>query len=106
MTTKIIEKTWGHEAIVYNNEYCVKTLSISPASKTSQHYHRIKHETMTVVSGVAYMHFVNKTVVLHEGKSIIIEPKTTHCIENPSSTLPLLIVESSTFDSAEDSVRV
>ena len=103
---KIVEKTWGYESIFYNDKYCAKTLTIYPNQKTSYHYHPIKHETITIVSGVANIVISGNNNVLTENQSVLIEPNTPHSIHNLSSELNLLIAEASTKDHEKDSIRI
>lgn len=102
----IIFKTWGYEKIFYNELYCAKTLTLHPDEKTSMHFHPKKHETITVVSGIANVNIQGKDNVLIENESVIIEPGTKHYIHNLSGSHNLLIAEASTKDSTDDSIRV
>jgi quercetin dioxygenase-like cupin family protein len=103
---KIIQKSWGYESIFYNDLYCAKTLTINPDQKTSYHYHPVKHETITVVSGIANININGKNNILEQNQSVVLEPNTPHYIHNISSKLPLLIAEASTKDDPQDSIRI
>jgi mannose-6-phosphate isomerase-like protein (cupin superfamily) len=103
---KIIQKSWGYESIFYNDLYCAKTLTINPDQKTSYHYHPVKHETITVVSGIANININGKNNILEQNQSVVLEPNTPHYIHNMSSKLPLLIAEASTKDDSQDSIRI
>jgi mannose-6-phosphate isomerase-like protein (cupin superfamily) len=103
---KIINKTWGYEYIFYNNEYCSKTLTIYPNQKTSYHYHPIKHEVITVVSGVANIVISGNNYILNQNQSVLIQPNTPHSISNLSLEENLLIAEASTKDNQSDSIRI
>jgi len=48
-----VEKPWGHEEIfaVSEGEYVGKTLHIDAGECLSLHYHRHKHETVSVLTG-------------------------------------------------------
>ena len=49
---KRVEKGWGHELWVHNDErYCGKLLFFNKGKKCSFHYHAIKHETFYLQSG-------------------------------------------------------
>ena len=106
----LVNKSWGYEKIYYNQDYCSKVLVIAPGASTSNHYHPLKHETMIVTSGEALIEFVSNGNVtqhfLQELDSVIIPPNTPHRIYNNSSANKLIIVESSTPDSPEDSIRI
>jgi mannose-6-phosphate isomerase len=52
----IIEKSWGYERILEQNEhYVVKLLHLNPNSRTSLQYHKKKHETLILISGISYL---------------------------------------------------
>ena len=106
LTPKIVQKTWGYESIFYNKLYCAKVLTINPNQKTSYHYHPIKHETITVVAGIANININGKNNIVEVGQSVLLEPNTPHYIHNISSELPLLIAEASTKDDPSDSIRI
>jgi mannose-6-phosphate isomerase-like protein (cupin superfamily) len=103
---KIVKKSWGFESIFYNDLYCAKTLTVYPDKKTSYHYHVDKHETITVVSGVANINIDGTDNVLTENMSVLISPNTPHFIHNISSKYNLLIAEASTKDNQKDSIRI
>lgn len=106
LTPKIVQKSWGFESIFYNDKYCAKTLTINPDQKTSYHYHPIKHEVITVVSGVANVNIDGNDNILEQNQSVMLAPNTPHYIHNISSKLPLVIAEASTKDNAQDSIRI
>jgi mannose-6-phosphate isomerase-like protein (cupin superfamily) len=103
---KIVQKSWGFESIFYNDKYCAKTLTIYPNQKTSYHYHPIKHEVITVVSGIANINISGNDNILEQNQSVMLPPNTAHYIHNISSKLPLVLAEASTKDNAEDSIRI
>lgn len=103
---KIVFKSWGFESIFYNSQYCAKTLTINPLQKTSYHYHKTKHEVITVVSGNANIHIDGKDNILTQNQSVVLEPNTPHYIQNTSSKIPLLLAEASTKDDPKDSIRI
>ena len=48
--TKIVEKGWGYELWIINNEkYCGKSLFFNENSKCSMHYHLKKEETCDLI---------------------------------------------------------
>lgn len=103
---KIVQKSWGFESIFYNDKYCAKTLTINPNQKTSYHYHPVKHEVITVMTGIANIHIDGNDNILKQNQSVMLEPNTPHYIHNISSKLPLVLAEASTKDSPEDSIRI
>lgn len=49
MKAKFVEKEWGHEIWLANNEkenYCGKILHINQGHTSSMHFHMEKHETL------------------------------------------------------------
>lgn len=58
--TDKVEKGWGHEVIIVNNElYCGKILHFNKGAKFSMHFHLKKKETWYVVSGVFLFRWIN-----------------------------------------------
>lgn len=106
----VINKTWGEERIFHNADYCSKCLIIAPGQSTSFHYHPVKDETMTIVSGSAQIKigdYINYTeYFLSELDSIRIPPGVCHKIYNSSNSNKLIILESSTHDDFNDSIRI
>ena len=46
------EKPWGYEELItLNDRYCFKLLFVKAGHRTSLQYHRVKHETMYLLSG-------------------------------------------------------
>jgi quercetin dioxygenase-like cupin family protein len=49
---KTVQKPWGHEEIwAITDRYVGKTLYINPGHRLSRQYHRVKMETIRVLSG-------------------------------------------------------
>jgi quercetin dioxygenase-like cupin family protein len=49
---KTVQKPWGHEEIwAVTDRYVGKTLHIEPHQRLSRQYHRVKMETILVISG-------------------------------------------------------
>lgn len=110
LSSNIVNKTWGEERIFYNGAYCSKALIIAPGESTSFHYHPVKDETMTVVSGSAQIKvgdYTNYTeYFLSELDSVRIPPGVSHKIYNSSNSKKLIIMEASTRDDPIDSIRI
>jgi len=54
----IVEKTWGSEEWIVNNElYCGKILRIKEGHYTSWHYHELKTETFQVLKGALKVYY-------------------------------------------------
>lgn len=55
-------KSWGSEIWVVNNEkYCGKVLRINASKHCSFHYHKVKEETLTVVSGQVLLLYADQS---------------------------------------------
>lgn len=110
ISPRIVSKTWGEERIFYNAEYSAKCLIILPKQSTSLHYHPVKDETMTVVSGFAEIllgnHLNYSEYFLSTLDSFRIPPGVSHKIHNPSDSKNLIIIESATHDDPRDSIRI
>ena len=59
-TTSFIEKGWGGEIIIVNNDlYCGKILRFNRGAKFSMHFHMKKRETWYVTSGLFTFRWIN-----------------------------------------------
>tara|TARA_R100000808_G_scaffold1950_1_gene8192 strand:- start:5008 stop:5370 length:363 start_codon:yes stop_codon:yes gene_type:complete len=112
---KKVEKTWGHELWLANNEtenYCAKILFIKKNKSTSMHYHVKKHETMHVLKGTLMVeglgdrhNFGHKFAMMaKEGESLEIERGRAHKLVAHHEDLT--IIEASTFHRDKDSYRL
>jgi quercetin dioxygenase-like cupin family protein len=83
---------------------------MNPHGATSMHFHIIKHETLLVAEGTLTIEILHEKThqkyELVKGESFVMPPGLPHKLINSSATQGLIIVESSTFDSPEDSMRV
>jgi quercetin dioxygenase-like cupin family protein len=104
-----VDKSWGYEELIYNEEYCTKLLVYTKRIASSRHYHQNKKETFIVTSGKFVIeigepnHPVMSSELYTPGDSITIPPGIVHrvrCIE------PGVIVECSTHDDPDDCVRL
>jgi mannose-6-phosphate isomerase-like protein (cupin superfamily) len=60
MTTSRVEKGWGYEVIIVNNDlYCGKILHFKTGAKFSMHFHMKKRETWYVTSGRFVFRWIN-----------------------------------------------
>lgn len=85
-----VEKPWGSEEWIVNNEkYCGKLLRIKKDHSSSWHYHKIKDEVMYVHSGKVNIihgheedmhHSLNKEIFLSAGESFHIPVGLIHKI--------------------------
>ena len=109
---KRVDKVWGHELWVYNNEeYCGKLLVFEEAySKFSMHYHIIKKESWYIQEGQFKFDWIDtETATLHTnvldvGDSVTIERGQPHQLTalKPNS----IVFEVSTEHFDEDSYRI
>jgi len=104
---KQVEKVWGREYWIVNDtcgNYCSKILKLRVGHKASLHYHREKHETFTVLAGLAIITSNGTTRVYSKGESVCIEPMIPHTFE--AYQFPAYILETSTLHSDDDVVRI
>jgi len=107
---KRVDKRWGWEDIYINDAmYCMKRLYIKAGCETSMHFHVIKHETLLVSSGTLTLSYKDgrggdHTVLLPEGEAFVVPPGLQHKLI--ATETDVMLVEASTTDHQEDSVRV
>ena len=112
---KRVEKPWGYEIWLANNEhenYCAKILFIEKNKSTSMHYHLKKHETMYVLKGTLMVDSISDrhnlgysfSMMAKEGESMEIERGRVHKLIAHQEDLT--IIEASTFHEDEDSHRI
>lgn len=109
-TTGRVEKGWGHETIIVNNDlYCGKILHFNTGAKFSMHFHLKKMETWYVASGSFLFKWIDTRTadiveeMLHVGDTITNEVGAPHqiiCLEEGD----IFEVSTQHFDS--DSYRV
>lgn len=67
---KIVQKGWGYEKWIVNNEkYCGKLLFFNKGKRCSWHFHKIKDETFYLQSGLISLYYgldedLSKSLVL------------------------------------------
>jgi mannose-6-phosphate isomerase-like protein (cupin superfamily) len=99
------EKVWGNECwLVNNEEYCGKLLYLKKNHKCSNHYHKLKHETFVITTGLVLMEYGDGDdyVVLKEYDAIEIPRGTPHSFTGITDAM---ILEVSTQHHEEDSFR-
>ncbi len=118
---KYVEKTWGYELHYRNDDrYCMKLLhfegppcdckiDMSDRSvSTSMHFHVLKHETLLVVRGTLTLELIiNKSSQIHKltpGTAWVICPGHIHRLSAIDG--PVDLIEASTRDYEDDSVRI
>lgn len=105
---KKVEKGWGYELWIHNDEkYCGKLLFFVKGKKCSLHYHKLKHETFYVQSGSLKCKFIDndieENIVLNAGDSKEIYQGLIHQMEALEDTV---MFEFSTQHFDEDSYRI
>jgi mannose-6-phosphate isomerase-like protein (cupin superfamily) len=80
-----VNKGWGHELIIHNDEkYCGKLLFFNAQKRCSLHYHKLKCETFYVQSGRLLLRYreLNETeekeVLLQAGDKFEVHPGLVH----------------------------
>ena len=80
-STKRVEKPWGCEIIIADNEfYTGKMLCINEGCRTSLQYHKEKDETFYVSSGKVMVETGDKKVTSSCNEVIRIKPNVVHRI--------------------------
>jgi mannose-6-phosphate isomerase len=79
---KHIQKPWGYEIwLAENNKYAGKIIHINKGSRLSLHYHRKKHETLYLHSGLLSITINGITSLMNPGECQEIKPETIHRFE-------------------------
>ena len=82
-----VEKPWGYELIwAHTGLYVGKILHINSGAALSYQYHRVKEETIYVLSGVLTLHVSDddsppRVIELRQGESFHITPGLRHRFE-------------------------
>lgn len=102
---KEVKKVWGKELIIVNNEkYCGKLLYLDKGAESSLHKHLVKQETFFSVEGQVALTIEGKDYMLNPySRPKTIEPGQVHSFGGITSAV---IIEFSTHDSPEDTLRV
>jgi quercetin dioxygenase-like cupin family protein len=110
---KKVDKEWGHELWLANNEkedYCGKILFIKKDCSTSLHFHSKKHETFYILEGKLKVDMVNTLIgkkvsyTLKEGETFEIERNDPHKLIAHKGSVKF--IEISTFHEDSDSYRI
>ena len=104
MILKEVQKLWGKEEWLVNNEmYCAKKLYLKKGFMCSYHYHKNKDETFVIESGQVCLNIEGKEQILNPKDIQRILPGQKHCFNSISNTA--LMLEISTHHEDSDSYR-
>lgn len=105
MNKNDIQKFWGWEREIVNEDYCGKILHLNYGFRSSMHYHKTKDETFLVVSGCVLVEFYDFYVILNHYDNIRVLPGTYHRFWGHTNT-KTEFVEFSTHHNDSDSYRI
>lgn len=97
-----VNKVWGEEQIIINEEYCGKILVINRRGKCSLHQHLKKKETFYILSGLIKMEMASRILIMHPGSQITIHPGSYHSFTGIEDSQ---VLEISTHHRDDDSYR-
>jgi mannose-6-phosphate isomerase len=81
-TPKIVEKPWGREIwYAHTGHYAGKVLEVTAGHRLSLQKHRIKEETLYLMSGKVRLTYGDETYDWEPGQFIHIPPDTVHRFE-------------------------
>jgi len=101
ISVRTVKKAWGIETWVCNCElYGCKWLDLWPGYTSSPHFHAVKDETLSVVSGrcCLYILVTGKTLKLRPGDTIRLMPGIAHRLFNPYRKSCCILEVSTTHD--------
>ena len=110
---KVVEKEWGREIWMANNEkenYCGKILQINQGYNSSMHFHMEKHETFYVTKGSLQVDTIDTMEgaiikrIIHEGDTLEIQRGRPHQLIAYDGDVEF--IEISTFHKDNDSHRI
>ena len=110
---KKVNKTWGYELWLANNQennYCGKILYIKEGYSTSMHFHANKHETFYVFKGMLKVDVID-TSIADIQTHMVVQGETFEVSRNVPHKLiamhgPVEFIEISTFHEDRDSYRI
>ena len=100
---KVVDKKWGREEWLINEDYCGKRLVVNKGAQCSLHYHKIKDELFYIEKGKVTVEHEGKKVELSQGDFIRIKPTENHRFYGIEDSV---IIEISTHHSESDSFRL
>lgn len=100
----IVNKLWGCEEWLVNDDYCVKRMTLKPDCQCSLHYHEKKDESFYILEGRLDLTVNGVTHRLNPGDFYRIKPYDIHRFKTIDDVCVFL--ESSTHHDDEDVVRL
>ena len=105
---KTVDKPWGKEEILAKTDrYVMKRITITGGKRMSLQYHKVKEETIYVVSGLLVVWKSEKFTdreLIYPGETYHVKPRSIHRFGSPDQT-DTIIIECSTPE-LEDVVRL
>jgi len=88
---RLVPKPWGHEKVVAETDrYVGKLLRIEPGQALSRQYHRVKDETLYVLSGTLVLEIgpaaACERVLVPAGQRFRLKPGTIHRFMAPEDS--------------------
>ncbi len=103
MKIKIVNKLWGKEYWIHNDEkYCGKKLVLNKGKRCSLHHHKLKDETFYLDSGKVLMELDGNEMLMSPGNIIEIPKGKLHRFSGLEDSV---IFEFSTRHFDDDSYR-
>ena len=101
---KRVTKEWGYEDFIVNRpDYCGKRLILKKGFRSSLHYHKIKHETFYLQSGLVQLELGGEKFILKPGDSVRVTRRCTHRFSGLKRSV---LFEFSTHDEPSDTYRI
>ena len=105
--TLTVKKPWGYQKIwAHTDKYVGKVLHINSGHRLSEQFHRVKDETIYVLSGELRLELDGGTDILYlgEGESYRVSPGRVHRFVAPEDQPDVVLMEVSTPE-LDDVVR-
>ena len=105
----IVEKGWGYEEWIWNEEYCGKMLFFNAGKRCSYHYHVDKDEILYLHSGMILMKYGECDDISKSHEVLLTPGMSFHVVKNLRHQMiameDSLIYEFSTHHEDSDSYR-
>jgi mannose-6-phosphate isomerase-like protein (cupin superfamily) len=97
-----VDKLWGHEEIIVNDEFCFKRLVVNKGWRVSYHHHKIKDELFYLEKGLVVIELNTVEYTLGPGQWLRVRPGDWHSF---AALADSVLLEASTHDDPSDSYR-